>query len=195
MNSEKDSSIREGLMKRAGNLLCCAGLLALALSVCLLGANVAAAQETGAVSYLKCNIHYQQHTHDAKASYANWTDPGQGHMILPVNTQVEIGRFRGGFSIVALPTKKEIYFEYNEKNMQMTQRAVSRPHHLPHPRSTGCLFRTRPEGHIGRKGVRRDVKKRRHGGPRLSRRPPHAFPRWEHVGLLEEQVQDLCRAV
>ncbi len=108
-------------MKRARNLLCYSGVLGLALSVCLTGANFAAAAETGAVSYLKCNIHYQQQSRDARASYANWTDPKEGHMILPVNTQVEIGRFRGGFSIVALPTKKEIYFEYDEGRMRMTQ--------------------------------------------------------------------------
>ena len=108
-------------MKRARNLLCYSGVLGLALSVCLVGADFAAAQGTGAVSYLKYNIHYQQQSRDARASYANWTDPKEGHMILPVNTQVEIGRYRGGFSLVALPAKKEIYFEYDQKNMRMTQ--------------------------------------------------------------------------
>jgi hypothetical protein len=107
-------------MKRIGNLFCYSGLFGLVLSVCLVGANLAAAENTAARRYLKCNIHYQQHGRDAKASYANWTDPGQGHMILPVNTQIEIGSFRGGFSIIALPTKNEILFEYNEKNMGMT---------------------------------------------------------------------------
>lgn len=107
-------------MKRTRNLLCYSGLFGLVLSVCFSCANVPVAQEARAQSYLKCNIHYQQQSHDAKASYANWTDPGQGHMILPVNTQIEIGRFRSGFSIIALPTKNEIYFEYNEKNMRMT---------------------------------------------------------------------------
>ncbi len=107
-------------MKRHRNLVYYLGLFGLMLAVWLVGVNAAVAQEAGARGYLKCNIHYQQHGHDAKASYANWTDPGQGHMILPVNTQVGLSTFRGGFSIIALPAKKEILFYFDEKNMHMT---------------------------------------------------------------------------
>ena len=107
-------------MKRHRSLVWYSCLCGLMASIWLVGANFAGAQEAGAQGYLKCNIHYQQHSHDAKASYANWTDPGQGHMILPVNTEVRIGTFRKGFSITALPTKTEILFEYDDRNMHMS---------------------------------------------------------------------------
>jgi hypothetical protein len=106
-------------MKRVVNFSRYSWLFALVVLVCLVGTGCATAQGTGTPTYLKCNIHYQQHSHDAKASYANWTNPGQGHMILPVNTQVEFGTFRGGFSIIALPARKEILFYYDEGNMRM----------------------------------------------------------------------------
>ena len=82
-------SLRGDTMKLTVNLLCYSGLLVLVLFIYCMDANVAVAQEAGATSYLKRNIHYQQHSHDAKASYANWTDPGQGHMIMVVNKQIE----------------------------------------------------------------------------------------------------------
>jgi hypothetical protein len=96
---------------------CLSGMV---LSVCLAGAGLAGAQDAVGPKYLKWNIHYQQHRADAKASYANWTDPGQGHVILPVNSKVEFQTFRGGFSIIALPTRQEILFAYDERNMHMT---------------------------------------------------------------------------
>ena len=41
--------------------------------------------------FLQNNIHAQQGSRDNKASYANWTNPGTGHFILPVNSAVEFG--------------------------------------------------------------------------------------------------------
>ena len=38
--------------------------------------------------FLQNNIHAQSSIRDTKASYANWTDPGSGHIIIPVNTPV-----------------------------------------------------------------------------------------------------------
>jgi hypothetical protein len=70
--------------------------------------------------FLQNNIHAQSGIRDAKASYANWTDPGSGHIIIPVNTPVEIGRFRWGCSIKNLNDGKLIYFEYNSTNMGMS---------------------------------------------------------------------------
>lgn len=70
--------------------------------------------------FLQNNIHAQSGIRDTKASYANWTDPGSGHIIIPVNTPVEIGRFRRGFSIKNLNDGKLIYFEYNSTNMGMS---------------------------------------------------------------------------
>jgi hypothetical protein len=55
--------------------------------------------------YLKNNIHFQERPGrggkiECKASYANWTNPGAGHMVIPVNTPIRTGRWRGGFYFV-----------------------------------------------------------------------------------------------
>ncbi len=70
--------------------------------------------------FLQNNIHAQAGSRDTKASYANWTDPGAGHIIIPVNTPVEIGGYRRGFTIKNLNDGRFIYFEYNSKNMGMS---------------------------------------------------------------------------
>jgi len=70
--------------------------------------------------YLKNNIHAQAGAHDTKASYANWTDPGAGHFVIPVNTPVEFERFRKGLVIKDLSDGRIIYFEYNSKSMGMS---------------------------------------------------------------------------
>jgi hypothetical protein len=70
--------------------------------------------------FLQNNIHAQSGSSDTKASYANWTDTGSGHIIITVNTPVEIGRFRRGFSIKNLNDGRIIYFEYNSTNMGMS---------------------------------------------------------------------------
>lgn len=85
----------------------------------------AVAQESGVV-YLKNNIHAQRHGRDAKASYANWTDPGEGHFIMPVNTPVTIDVWKKpfvklGFTLTNQDTGEVVYFEYKAKNMNMSQ--------------------------------------------------------------------------
>ena len=70
--------------------------------------------------FLQNNIHGQAGSRDTKASYANWTDPGAGHIIIPVNTPVEFGRYRRGFTIKNLNDESLVYFEYNSKNMGMS---------------------------------------------------------------------------
>jgi hypothetical protein len=69
--------------------------------------------------YLKNNIHAQVGPRDTKASYANWTDPGGGHVIIPVNTPVEIGKYRKGLVIKNLTDERKIYFEFHSRNMGM----------------------------------------------------------------------------
>jgi len=74
------------------------------------------------VKYLKNNIHTQEHrVEEYRASYANWTNPGKGHVIIPVNTPVTIGGFRRGFSLTTQDSKKTILFEYDESKMRMTE--------------------------------------------------------------------------
>jgi hypothetical protein len=79
-------------------------------------------QESTEVAYLKNNIHVQQHenTGEYRASHANWTNPGKGHVVIPVNTSVSMGHFRGGFAIIIESTQKSIHFEVNEKNAAMS---------------------------------------------------------------------------
>ncbi len=77
--------------------------------------------------YLKNNIHAQQGRRDIKASYANWTDPGAGHIIIPVNTPVIFERGghirRSVFTIVLPESGKKILFEFDKKRMAMEPEA------------------------------------------------------------------------
>jgi hypothetical protein len=86
------------------------------------------AQAEAETRYLKNNIHYQGRPDRGgrmvyRASYANYTDPGSGHEILPVNAEVEISvtsrAFRGrSLVIVDAKSGRTIHFEYNERNMR-----------------------------------------------------------------------------
>lgn len=71
--------------------------------------------------YLKNNIHAQRKNKDAKASYANWTDPGAGHFFLAVNTPVKIDIKSGitgrRFVITNQVDGQIVHFEYNEGRM------------------------------------------------------------------------------
>lgn len=75
------------------------------------------------VLYTRFNVHFQQQFNRSgtketcKASYANFTDPGAGHMILPPNTPVTIGKYKRGFLLVLQSEERKIYFEYAKKNM------------------------------------------------------------------------------
>jgi hypothetical protein len=72
------------------------------------------------VLYLNTNIHAQRGARDIKASYANWVRPGAGHLVIPVNTPIQTGRWRGGFYFVTLDTKRRVYFELNQRNALAT---------------------------------------------------------------------------
>ena len=85
--------------------------------------------------YLKVNIHYQYNGNDNKASYANYTAPGEGHKILHVNTPVKIEGWRNrGFKIIDTQNKEEIFFEYNHDRMEMTKET-----YLSHITSPGTV--------------------------------------------------------
>src|SRR4030042_2076554 len=72
------------------------------------------------VVYLKNNIHYQSHAGDNKASYANWTNPGEGHLIIPVNTSVKISKWGKGFKVTNTGDGTEVLFEFDKNRMNMT---------------------------------------------------------------------------
>lgn len=77
--------------------------------------------EAGQVVYNKYNIHTYDNGRDIRASYANWTDPGKGHGIVPPNTPLVIGKWRSGFTMeTQTHPKKEIYFLYDDGRMRMT---------------------------------------------------------------------------
>lgn len=77
--------------------------------------------------YLKNNIHVQKQTTRGgeavyRASYANYTDPGAGHLIVPVNTLVTIttaSGIRGKGILITTQDGKAIHFEFNSRNMGM----------------------------------------------------------------------------
>ena len=80
------------------------------------------------IAYLKTNIHAQDYPDkggktSCRASYANWTNPGDGHVVIPVNTQVDIGVRRGwkGREILITRTEdeKQIHMEYDIGRMGM----------------------------------------------------------------------------
>jgi len=76
------------------------------------------------IMYLKNNIHCQERQDWKravvyKASYANFTDPGAGHFIVPVNSAVSIETGRH-IIITDRTNGKRIQFEFNSKNMGMS---------------------------------------------------------------------------
>ena len=90
--------------------------------------------------YLKNNIHYQSKNNGTHwASYANYTDPGSGHNIIPVNTKISITSkrtFKGvGILITILEDGKQIHMEYNRRNMKMPMddymKAIASPEKTP----------------------------------------------------------------
>ncbi|HEY3278502.1 MAG TPA: outer membrane protein assembly factor BamE [Syntrophorhabdaceae bacterium] len=97
-----------------GFILCCSFLIGLA------GCGGSVRVGDNAPRYLTSNIHAQQQEKEMKASYANWTNPGAGHVIIPVNTPVIVDTVRRDLSIVTRDTNKTIYFEFDEGKMGMT---------------------------------------------------------------------------
>jgi hypothetical protein len=70
--------------------------------------------------YLKNNIHTQIQRNEYRASYANWTDPGERHVIIPVNTPVIVSTSRTGLEMITQETpSKTIVLEFEERNMGM----------------------------------------------------------------------------
>jgi hypothetical protein len=75
------------------------------------------------VLYTRFNVHFQQQfdrsgtKETCKASYANFTNPGSGHMFLPPGTPVTIEKNRRGLLLIPQSKDMEIIFEYSRKNM------------------------------------------------------------------------------
>lgn len=83
----------------------------------LLGTTMGFAEEGW--RFLKSNVHAYENGRDIKASYAVWTNPGAGHVLIPVNTKVKMKKWRSGF--ILLPENSEkIYFSVDKRRTKMT---------------------------------------------------------------------------
>lgn len=76
----------------------------------------------GEPRFTKYNIHTQ--SKDAttfKASYANYTSPGAGHVIIPIGTEIHITKQgRRGFVFTYDNGNKKVTFEYHKQRMGMS---------------------------------------------------------------------------
>lgn len=66
--------------------------------------------------YSKYNIHYYLNKGKYYGSYANYVEPLE-HGFLPYNTKLEIGKYRGGFKVIAADSGMEINVQYKSSNM------------------------------------------------------------------------------
>ncbi len=97
-------------MKRRSALLLTCGALV------LLAAFAANPVFAGQEAYTRYNIHAFQNKRDLKASYANWTDPPNGHVLIPMNTPITTESSRSGF-IIHTRDGRTVYFDYDPRNM------------------------------------------------------------------------------
>ena len=93
------------------------------LSLCLLGlmfSQSVVAQDDP--RFTKYNIHTQgKDAKSFKASYANYTDPGAGHVVIPVGTKIQVTKKgRRGFVFTYDGGSKKVTFEYQKKRMGMS---------------------------------------------------------------------------
>lgn len=123
-------------------ILCCSFLIGLA------GCGGSVRVGDNAPRYLTSNIHAQQQEKEMKASYANWTAPGAGHVIIPVNTPVIVDTARRDLSIVTRDTNKTIYFEFDEGKMGMTNAQYINIIASPQPTNLNSLSA------VDRKGIK-----------------------------------------
>lgn len=75
----------------------------------------------GEVRYTKYNIHSQ--TKDGKthkASYANYTDPGAGHVIIPAGSEITVTKKKRKAFYFTFDGNKKVVFEYHQPRMGMS---------------------------------------------------------------------------
>jgi len=93
------------------------------LLMCLLGlVFTLPALSQDEIRFTKYNIHTQSKNGvKAKASYANYTDPGVGHVVVPAGTEIDITKqSRKGFVFTYDNGSKKVTFEYHDKRMGMS---------------------------------------------------------------------------
>lgn len=92
----------------------------LILSVLLCFAFVQPAFAGGEVRYTKYNIHSQ--TKDGKkhkASYANYTRPGAGHVIIPAGSEITVTKKKRKAFYFTFDGGKKVVFEFHQPRMGM----------------------------------------------------------------------------
>ena len=70
--------------------------------------------------YNRYNIHIYDNGYDIRASYANWTDPGPGHAIIPPNTPMTVEKWYRGFILRTEAPRRTIYFLYDTGRMRLS---------------------------------------------------------------------------
>lgn len=75
--------------------------------------------------YLKYNVHTQvDRANVLKGSYANYTNPGDGHIILPAGTKINVTKkSRRGFYFTHDVSSQDAFFEFHEPRMGMSMDA------------------------------------------------------------------------
>ncbi|MBC8453745.1 hypothetical protein H8D64_01675 [PVC group bacterium] len=76
--------------------------------------------------YTKFNLHYYLRGETLVSSYANYVGNFPGHLFLPVNTKVHIGRWENGFSVRVLESNQLIHFEFHAQRMGMGVKAYQK---------------------------------------------------------------------
>ncbi len=79
----------------------------------------------GEIVYLKYNVHAYQKGSGYNSSYANWTNPGPGHVLFPVNTAVRVSPFTRwragrGFFLTTVDDGRRIAYEFHKQRMGMS---------------------------------------------------------------------------
>jgi len=86
---------------------------------------VPSAHATAKSVFTRYNIHVQEKTsrngdHSYNASYANYTNPGAGHLIIPAGTKVTILQKNSrGFCFRVEKDNKVVNFDFHESRMKM----------------------------------------------------------------------------
>ena len=101
--------------QNVGKRLLFAGFFVISL---LMLATLASAEDM----YLKYNIHTQvDRANVLKGSYANYTNPGGGHLIIPAGTKINISKkSRRGFYFTHDISSQEAFVEFHEPRMGMS---------------------------------------------------------------------------
>ncbi len=89
--------------------------------------------------YLQYNVHVQDlgrgARHSYRASYLNNIDPGKGHLILPVNTEVLFLRWRGGFAFRMVGERDNILYTFDRRRVGLSAREYQKIIAGPKPRN------------------------------------------------------------